>query len=216
MKDVDPDAPVETDARAEAGHAASWRARLQAWRTPLIQWGTPALAFLLVVGLVAAFGGFDRAAPHLGSRAAPKQLIETRYWDVTVHRAGITGQGMPMAVGLRMTIRSKLTESHTGITQEAVMVRMADGTALGASTCFHPTDSPMTSSTFGPLVETDAICAFDFAINGYDFTGEGPLDITVLVLDQAPPPNDFQRTGEPEVRLPPVAHIPMVAEWLVS
>lgn len=170
----------------------------------------------MLVGLVAAFGGFDRAAPHLGSRTQPKQLIETRYWDVTVHRAGITGQGTAMAVSLRMTIRSKLTESHQGITQEAVIVRMADGAALGTSTCFHPEDAAMANSFFGPFVETDAICAFDFAINGYDFTGEGQQDITVLVLDQAPPPNDFQRTGEPEVRLPPVAHIPMVAEWLVA
>lgn len=37
-----------------------------------------------------------------------------------------------------------------------------------------------------------------------------------FVLDQAPPANDFTGSGEPEVLLPPAAHLTLTGEWRVS
>lgn len=179
------------------------------------RWAPPLIVVALVLALIGVTGGFERSQANFGPVGALKQRIETRYWDFTVHRGGFTGTGEAMAVSLRVTLRSKLDESHVGITQEALMVRMPDGRTLGRSMCFQVQDREG-NSLFHPFVETEAICTFGFDMNDYTYTGTGPAEVIVFVLDQTPSSTDFARTGEPEVLPKPAAHLPMTAEWLVQ
>lgn len=185
-------------------------------RARLLPWLWPAAVALVVVAVTAAFGGFERAPAHLGPRAELGQTIETRHWDYTVHRVAVTGKDRPAAVVLRMTIRSKLTESRVGITPESIVLKMADETLLSRSTCLHNEHRTSGDGTFDPFVATEALCVFDLVLNNHRLPADGPPGVRVVVLDQGPPANDFERKGEPEVKLPPVAHIPVTAEWLVA
>lgn len=155
--------------------------------------------------------------PISGRNGRSVSRFSTRYWDFTLLAANITGRGdIPESVALRMQITSKLTESHLGITQEAIIIRLPDATALGYSNCIA-LGASVTGGYFDPDVLTEAVCYFDFILNGIDYTHEpGDVEIEVVFLDQRPDRNDFKRRGEPEVFLPPLAHSRLVAEWAVA
>lgn len=180
-------------------------------------WGIAAGVAALVLAIIAALGGFGRGEVYLGRSVAVKEEIQTRYWDFAPRDAGVIGDaGTPRAIAISLNIRSKLDATHAGITQEALMIRLPDQSiVLGFSTCF-PRSGDEEQGHFDPLVLTNSLCVFDFALNGVEWTASGPQPIQVLVLDQTEPMNDFERTGELEVQVPPVAHVDMTARWLVT
>lgn len=189
-------------------------ARLRKPESKALAWLVTIAAGLLAVALIAINGGFERGAPYLGRQVEVGTEVQTHAWDFTVTDAIVTGAPGTERIAVRLLIRSHLTESHTGITAQSLIVRLPDGQLLAVPMCTHA-EGAEGYGTFDPYVLSDAVCYFDplYDAVSYDFAGDTPID--VVIVDQAEPRHDFERTGELETTLP-IAYVPIVARWAVQ
>lgn len=133
------------------------------------------------VGAIAATGGFGtEAAPFLGTRVEPGEVIETRFWDVAVHSAEVVESKGEIKVAV--TVTNKQTTSQFALTMDMLAVRVPSGRPLFQSWC-----TPQRASSFSPLIPADAECLFKFegsSLTDDQLPGPGPFDVEVVVLDQ--------------------------------
>ncbi len=188
-------------------------ARLRPPESRVLAWLVTAAVGLLGVAIIAINGGFERGAPYLGRPVEVGTEVQTTAWDFTVTDAIVVGPAGTERIAVRLLIRSKLTESHVGITAQSLIVRLPDGQLLSVPMCTHAEGAEGYGS-FDPYVLSDAVCYFDplFDAVSYDFAGDTPIE--VVIVDQAEPRHDFERTGELETTLP-VAHVAITARWAV-
>lgn len=183
-------------------------------RSHLQAWLLTAAVGLLIVAVIAVTGGFRRGEPYLGRPVELGTQVNTQAWDFTAFDAVITGTPGATRLAVLMQIRSKLTESHRGITQQALIVRLPDGELMHFSVCSHANDA-VGQGTFDPFVRSDAVCIFDPVYHVIDYQFTGDTEIELVVLDQAESAYDFERSGELEATMP-VAYYAMTARWAVT
>lgn len=148
-------------------------------------WGIVVALLVAVVGgliaAIAATGGFStEAAPFLGTRVEPGEVIDTRFWDVAVHSAEVMESKGEVVVNITAT--SKQRETQHDLTYNMLAVRLPSGRPIFSSWC-----TSGRALLFGPLIPAEAKCLFQFEGSGVsdeDLPDPGPFDVEVVVLDQ--------------------------------
>ena len=135
----------------------------------------------LSIGGIAVTGGFGTdAAPYLGTRVQPGDVVDTRFWDVAVHGAEVVESRGEVRVAV--TVTNKQISSQFGLTMDMLAVRVPSGRPLFQSSC-----TSARALSFPPLISVDAECLFRYEGSGLtdgELPGPGPFDVEVVVLDQ--------------------------------
>ena len=135
----------------------------------------------LSIGGIAVTGGFGTdAAPYLGTRVQPGDVVDTRFWDVAVHGAEVVESRGEVRVAV--TVTNKQISSQFGLTMDMLAVRVPSGRPLFQSHCL-----PQGGRSFAPLIPVEAVCVFSFGGSGLaedQLPDPGAFDVEVVVLDQ--------------------------------
>lgn len=148
-------------------------------RRQAIIWLAVVLVVAILLGLVWAFGGFDRrATPYMGVRLELGETAETRFWDYAVHSAQVDEEGA--AIDVAMTVTNKQAESTWELTYSTVIVRLpGDGGVLTTHFC-----AMGQRNQFGPDIPTEAVCEFSFESNEITEPPRAPFPVEIVILDQ--------------------------------
>lgn len=167
---------------------------------------------VVVLAVTWLLGGFQRSSAYIGRERAIGETIRTRYWDLSVERAGVTGAGGPAFLVVILQATNLTRESQPVVFPGSVAVRLADGGVLAGPRC-KPNSS--NEGSLDPLVRTETACVFNLAATDVRLPGQGDQPLEVIIFDQRPlDPNSV--SDEPEALLPPAAHVRVNARWLVQ